>query len=110
VAETDNGLVLSLRRLKTDQEAQGSKVALPCGSHPETCSVRSCRAWKLASGITEGAVFRGINNAGSSPASGSFQFGGAHRENGRAVPQASIRSVRDLGKRTDSGSMRGGPR
>jgi hypothetical protein len=34
VAETDDGLVLSLRRSKTDQEGQGSKVALPWGSHP----------------------------------------------------------------------------
>ena len=44
VAETDDGLVLSLRRSKTDQEMQGSKVALPWGSHPETYPVRSYRA------------------------------------------------------------------
>jgi integrase len=30
----------------------------------DTCPIRSFRAWKLASGITEGAVFRGINNRG----------------------------------------------
>jgi integrase len=64
VAETDDGLVLSLRRSKTDQEGQGSKVALPFGSQPETCPVRSFRAWKAAAGITEGAVFRGVNNRG----------------------------------------------
>jgi integrase len=64
VAETEDGLVLSLRRSKTDQEGQGSKVALPWGSHPETCPVRSYRTWIAAAGITAGAVFRGVNNRG----------------------------------------------
>ena len=64
IAETGDGLVLSLRRSKTDQEGQGSKVALPFGSHPETCPVRSYRAWISASGITAGPVFRGVNNRG----------------------------------------------
>jgi len=64
VAETEDGLVLSLRRSKTDQEGQGSKVALPWGSHPETCPVRSYRAWTAAAGIAAGAVFRGVNNRG----------------------------------------------
>jgi hypothetical protein len=64
VAETEDGLVLSLRRSKTDQEGQGSKVAVSWGSHPETCPVRAYRARKAAAGMTEGAVFRGINNRG----------------------------------------------
>jgi site-specific recombinase XerD len=64
VSETGDGLVLALRRSKTDQEGQGAKVALPFGSHPETCPVRSFRAWIAASGITAGPVFRGINNRG----------------------------------------------
>ena len=64
VAETGDGLVLALRRSKTDQEGQGAKVALPFGSHPETCPVRSFRAWIAASGITAGPVFRGVNNRG----------------------------------------------
>jgi hypothetical protein len=64
VAETEDGLVLLLRRSKTDQERQGAKVALPWGSHPETCPVRSYRAWKAADGQTEGAISRGVNNRG----------------------------------------------
>lgn len=64
VAETGDGLVLSLRRSKTDQEGQGSKIALPWGLHPGTCPVRSYRTWKVAAGITGGAVFRGIDNRG----------------------------------------------
>ena len=54
--------MIYLRRSKTDQEGQGSRVALPFGSHPETCPVRAYRDWIGASGIREGAVFRGLNN------------------------------------------------
>lgn len=64
VEEREDGLVIHLRRSKTDQEGQGSQVALPFGSHPETCPVRAYRGWLGMSGITEHAVFRGINNRG----------------------------------------------
>ena len=64
VSETGDGLVLALRRSKTDQEGQVAKVALPFGSHPETCPVRSFRAWIAVSGITAGPVFRGVSNRG----------------------------------------------
>jgi hypothetical protein len=50
------------RRSKTDQEGQGSRVALPWGSQPETCPVRAYRDWIRISGITAGAVFHGLNN------------------------------------------------
>src|SRR5262249_26301365 len=59
VEQTDDGLVVFLRRSKTDQEGQGSRVALPFGSHPQTCPVRAYRDWLRAAGITSGAVFRG---------------------------------------------------
>jgi site-specific recombinase XerD len=62
VQETEDGLVIRLRRSKTDQEGQGSRVALPWGSQPETCPVRAYRDWIRISGITAGAVFRGLNN------------------------------------------------
>ena len=48
----------------TDQEASGRKVGLPYGSNPETCPVRSLRAWLDASGIESGPVFRPINRHG----------------------------------------------
>ena len=35
VQEAEDGLVIYLRRSKTDQEGQGSRVALPWGSQPE---------------------------------------------------------------------------
>lgn len=41
VATEKDGLVVTIRRSKTDQEGQGRKVALPYGSNPETCPVRA---------------------------------------------------------------------
>ena len=60
----NDGLTVTLRRSKTDQEASGRKVGLPYGSSPETCPVRSLRAWLEASGIEAGPVFRPINRHG----------------------------------------------
>jgi integrase len=59
-----DGLVIALRRSKTDQEGQGRKVAVPYGSHPETCPVRAYREWLEAAGIVNGAVFREIDRQG----------------------------------------------
>ena len=59
-----DGLVITLRRSKTDQEGQGRKVAVPYGSHPETCPVRAYREWLEAAGIVNGAVFREIDRQG----------------------------------------------
>lgn len=61
---TNDGLVVTLRRSKTDQDGHGRKVGLPYGSHPETCPVRSLRAWLEASGITSGPLFRNVNRHG----------------------------------------------
>ena len=64
VAMEKDGLIMTLRRSKTDQEGQGRKVALPYGSHPETCPVRAYREWLDAAGLTQGAVFREIDRHG----------------------------------------------
>jgi integrase len=64
VADLDfgnDGLTVILRRSKTDQDGQGRKVGIPYGSNPETCPVRSLRAWMEASGIDSGPVFRSLN-------------------------------------------------
>ena len=58
---TAEGLLITLRRSKTDQDGAGRQVAIPCGAHEQTCPVRAARAWLGQSGITEGAVFRPIN-------------------------------------------------
>jgi len=60
---TDEGLVLRLRRSKTDQEGQGRDIAIPKvrGKH---CPTKALQAWLRASGITSGAVFRRISRYG----------------------------------------------
>ena len=58
---TNDGLVVTLRRSKTDQEGEGRKVGVPYGSNPETCPVRSMKAWLEASRIDCGPVFRPVN-------------------------------------------------
>jgi integrase len=61
---TQDGLVIDLRRSKTDQEAAGRKVGIPFGTDEATWPVRTLRRWLAASGISSGAVFRGVNRHG----------------------------------------------
>lgn len=63
-AFTGDGLVITLRRSKTDQEAAGRKVAIPYGSSPDTCAVRATQAWLQASGATTGPLFHPVNRHG----------------------------------------------
>lgn len=65
IVDTREGLELTLRRSKTDQEGTGVVVAVPYGSHPETCPVRALRAWLTLSGITEGPVWREVDRHGN---------------------------------------------
>jgi site-specific recombinase XerC len=58
IDEDADGLVLRIRRSKTDQEAEGEIRGLPYGSHPATCPVRAWRAWIDGSGIETGSAFR----------------------------------------------------
>ena len=58
------GLVVHLRRSKTDQAGAGLKKGIPYGSNPDTCPVRSLRDWLDAAGIVEGAIFRPIDRHG----------------------------------------------
>ncbi|GMA66071.1 site-specific integrase [Alicyclobacillus fastidiosus] len=55
------GLVILIRRSKTDQTGEGRKVAIPYGSHLETCPVRALQDWLSASLITDGPLFRKVN-------------------------------------------------
>jgi integrase len=58
------GLVVVVRRSKTDQEGVGRKVGIAYGSQPQTCPVRAVRAWLDAAELREGAVFRPITRHG----------------------------------------------
>jgi integrase len=64
MAETKEGLVIRIRRSKTDQEGKGRQVAIPYGSVPETCPVRACREWIAAGKLSEGPLFRRIDRHG----------------------------------------------
>lgn len=64
VQETHEGLVVNLRKSKTDQEGAGRKVGIPYGSTLETCPVRMLKEWLKVSGITAGALFPSISRHG----------------------------------------------
>jgi integrase len=59
-----DGLVVTLRRSKTDQEGAGRKVGIPYGANPDTCPVRTMQEWIEQAGVTDGPVFRSINRHG----------------------------------------------
>ena len=64
LAFTGDGLEVTIRRSKTDQEGAGRKVGIPYGSTPSTCPVRAVRAWLELAGIVEGPVLRSVNRHG----------------------------------------------
>ncbi|MGH3625279.1 MAG: hypothetical protein ACRDQ5_26425, partial [Sciscionella sp.] len=67
VRETDDGLEVTVRMSKTDQDALGAVVTVPYGQHPETCPVRVVRAWRdyLAErGVTTGRLLRSVTRHG----------------------------------------------
>jgi integrase len=59
-----DGLTVTLRRSKTDQDGAGRKVGIPYGSNPETCPVRTIQAWIEQVGITTGPLFRSVSRHG----------------------------------------------
>lgn len=58
------GLEITLRRSKTDQEGAGRLLGLPYGSRIETCPVRALRAWLDLAAIDAGPVFRAVDRHG----------------------------------------------
>lgn len=61
---TKEGVLSTIRKSKTDQESAGREIAIPYGSNPLTCPVRTLKDWLEASGIDNGAIFRPINKHG----------------------------------------------
>jgi site-specific recombinase XerD len=60
IEETPEGMLIMLRRSKTDQEGVGRRVAIPRGEI--ACPVAALKSWLEAAAIVEGAVFRRIFN------------------------------------------------
>jgi integrase len=62
--ETSDGLIVTVRRSKTDQEGQGRKVGIPRGTDPATCVLRALEQWRTAARIDSGPLFRVVNRHG----------------------------------------------
>lgn len=61
---TDQGIILSLARSKTDQVGQGRKIGIPFG-RGRICPVKSVTDWLSHTGATEGPVFRTVSKGGA---------------------------------------------
>lgn len=59
------GLVLLVRRSKTDQEGQGLQKGIPRGRDRALCPVRAVEDWVKAAGIAEGPLFRPVDRHGN---------------------------------------------
>ncbi|NTU80672.1 MAG: tyrosine-type recombinase/integrase [Chloroflexales bacterium] len=57
---TREGIVLMIRRSKTDQEGQGMTRGIAYGSNPDTCPVRALQAWLEHTDIKDGPLFRSL--------------------------------------------------
>ncbi len=63
VEHVRQGIVLHLRRSKTDQTGQGRKIAIPHG-RTRWCPVRHLTEWLTHARIEEGPLFRGMDRHG----------------------------------------------
>ena len=59
--ERRDGLVIQIRKSKTDQEGEGRAVGIPRGEDAATCPMAAVRGWQDAAGISEGPLFRRVN-------------------------------------------------
>jgi integrase len=52
------GIIVTIRRSKTDQEAKGVEIAVPYVASRSLCAARAVKAWLDGSGLTAGPLFR----------------------------------------------------
>jgi site-specific recombinase XerD len=62
ITEVKTGLLVTIRRSKTDQEGEGVTIAIALGDI--ACPARALREWLDAAGIDNGPIFRPMNKAG----------------------------------------------
>lgn len=55
------GLIVTLRKSKTDQEGGGRRLGIPFGSSEATCPVRAVQAWLETARIADGPIFRALD-------------------------------------------------
>lgn len=65
IERKEDGLLLTIRRSKTDQDGAGVTIAIPRGQSEGTCPVAAVEAWLAAAGIASGNVFRSITRHGA---------------------------------------------
>jgi site-specific recombinase XerD len=63
ITEAKTGLLVTIRRSKTDQEGEGVTIAIARGDI--ACPAKALREWLDAAGIATGPIFRPINKAGT---------------------------------------------
>jgi site-specific recombinase XerD len=63
IADAKTGLLVTIRRSKTDQESEGVTIAIARGD--VACPARALREWLDAAGIETGPIFRAINKGGT---------------------------------------------
>jgi integrase len=64
VQSSDAGLIITLRRSKTDQEGASFTKGIPVGTSDTTCPKWALEAWLQLAGITSGPIFRPIDRWG----------------------------------------------
>ena len=57
------GVIVTLRRSKTDQDGEGRKIGIPFG-RTKWCAVAALDQWLGAAGIEDGAIFRRVDRHG----------------------------------------------
>ena len=62
IEETPDGMKVTIRRSKTDQEGAGQVIAVPFGKI--ACPIAALKEWIGVAGIQSGAIFRNINRHG----------------------------------------------
>ena len=60
---TEQGIILTLPRCKTDQNGQGRKIGIPYG-RGRICPVKSVTDWLSHAGASGGAIFRNVTKGG----------------------------------------------
>ena len=58
------GLIITLRRSKTDQEGASFTKGIPIGTSDATCPKSTLEAWLQLAGITSGPIFRPVDRWG----------------------------------------------
>ena len=62
IEETPDGMKVTIRRSKTDQEGLGQTIAIPFGKI--ACPIATLKEWIAVAGIQSGAIFRSVNRHG----------------------------------------------